>query len=593
IQDLNIYRGESPSGSTASGGVLLPRTGSSSGRSIILPHFGMVSDSTAWKWISLSLAVALILMIGAFVTYKVLNKPAAAIAPMTVIIADFDNHTGESIFTGTLESSLKLVLQGASFINAYDRTRLSELGAGAVTGTLDSGKAQTIAANQGLNVMVSGTLDRIGSGYKLGLSAVQIVTGKTLVSETQNASGKDQVLSALTKLGEAVRKALGDSGSDSSQRLSMETLSATSLEAVHEYAAALDLLSQGKREDALKHFSEAVNRDQNFGLAYAGMAAAYHNLGRGQEAEKSIKLAITKIDQMTERERFRTRAFLYLQTGNQQKCGDEYAALLSKYPSDTGALNNMAICSAHLRQMPKAVEDMQRVNSILPKRATYHVNLSVYAAYAGDFQTAAKEAAATLQLNPSYTLGLQAQAFANLAQDQITQAGDAYRTMEKKSPSEAAIGLADLAIYEGRYRDAASLLAKGAEADTAARERESAADKSSALAYPQLLRGDKAAAMQAADKALGLSETPKTRFVAGRVFAALGETARAQTLADGLSKELPIEAQTYGELILGEIALKKGDSREAVQLFTKAKGVLDTWIGRFDLGRAYLEARAF
>src|SRR5262249_12027406 len=124
IQDLNIYRGESPSGSTASGGVLLPRTGSSSGRSIILPHFRLASDSTAWKWISLSLAVALILMIGAFVTYKVLNKPAAAIAPMTVIIADFDNHTGESIFTGTLESSLKLVLQGASFINAYDRTRL-------------------------------------------------------------------------------------------------------------------------------------------------------------------------------------------------------------------------------------------------------------------------------------------------------------------------------------------------------------------------------------------------------------------------------------------------------------------------------------
>jgi hypothetical protein len=99
--------------------------------------------------------------------------------------------------------------------------------------------------------------------------------------------------------------------------------------------------------------------------------------------------------------------------------------------------------------------------------------------------------------------------------------------------------------------------------------------------------------MQAAGKALDLSETPKTRFVAGRVFAALGETARAQTLAAGLSKELPIEAQTYGELILGEIALKTGDSRGALDIFNKARGLLDTWIGRFDLGRAYLDAGAF
>jgi tetratricopeptide (TPR) repeat protein len=553
----------------------------------------MMGESSAWKWISVCLAVAMLVLGGAFLAFRVLNRPAAPIAPMTVIIADFNNHTGEPAFNGTLESTLRLALQGASFINAYDRTRVAELGVGALSGPLDDSKAQGIAANHGLNVMVSGALDRIGSEYRVSVRAVQIVTGKVVTSAGETASSKDQVLFALAKLGTVVRKALGDSTSDSAQRLSMETLSAASLEAVHEYAAALDLLSQGKLDEALKHFSRAVDLDENFGLAYTGMAAASHNLGRGRDAEKYIKQAITKIDHMTERERFRTRAFLYLQTGDQQKCVDEYAALLSKYPSDTGALNNMAICSAHLRQMPKAVEDMRQVLTILPKRALYHLNLSVYAAYAGDFQTAAKEAAVALQLNPSYGPGLQAQALASLGLEQISQAADAYHALEKIRPSDAATGLADLAVYEGRYRESIGILEKGAEADTATGKKENAADKFCALAYTNFLRGDEFGALTAAGKALAISEAPKTRFVAGRIYVGLGDVARAQALADGLSKEFQIEPQTYGELIRGEIALKNGNGRDAVQSFTKANSLLDTWIGRFDLGRAYLEIAAF
>jgi tetratricopeptide (TPR) repeat protein len=85
----------------------------------------------------------------------------------------------------------------------------------------------------------------------------------------------------------------------------------------------------------------------------------------------------------------------------------------------------------------------------------------------------------------------------------------------------------------------------------------------------------------------------KTRFVAAQIFAAAGETAKAQELAMGLSSELQIEPQAYAKLIQGEIALKNSDGREAVRLFTEANNLLDTWIGHFDLGRAYLETGAF
>lgn len=560
-------------------------------RSIVTPPMKMMAESHTGKWIAISVGVAALLMAAGYGGYRLMNRPAKPVAPMTVLISDFSNHTGDPVFSGTLESTLKLALEGASFINAYDRTRMRDLGLKALTGPLDDAKSQEIAAGQGLNVVVSGSIDRSGANYQLSVRAIQTITGKTLANAEETAASKDQVLFAVTKLGTDVRKALGDATSESSQRFAMETLSAASLEAVHEYSLALDDLSNGKNEDAQKHFSQAVDLDANFGLAYAGMAAASRNLGQQQEAEKYIKEAVTHIDHMTERERYRTRAYLYLVLGDEQKCVDEYGTLLQRYPSDTGAYNNIAICSTYLRNMPKALEEVRHAVTILPKRATYHVNLAFYSAYAGDFQTAAKEAAATLQLNPSYPSGLQAQAFASLGMDQPNDAREAYQKLEKISPSDADIGFADLAIYQGRFKDAVSILEKAADEDP--RNPDAAADKLSALAYVQLLRGQKADALRATNQALGLSKTVKTRFLAARNYASLGEMEKAQALAAGLSSELQVEPQAYGKLIQGEIELKNGDGRAAVQAFTEANNILDTWIGRFDLGTAYLQLGAF
>lgn len=560
-------------------------------KSIVTPRIATMSESKTGKWIGIAVGVAALAMAGIYGGYRLLNRPAAPVAPMTVLISDFNNHTGDAVFSGTLESALKLSLEGASFINAYDRTRMRDLGLKALSGPLDDSKAQQIAASQGLNVVVSGSIDRRGADYDLSARAVQTVSGKEVAHAEATASSKDQVLFAVTKLGTAVRKALGDATSESEQRFAMETLSAASLEAVHEYSIALDDLSSGKNDDARKHFSEAVDLDPNFGLAYAGMAAASRNLGEEQEAEKYIKQAVTHIDHMTERERYRTRAYLYLVVGDEQKCVDEYGSLLQRYPSDTGAYNNVAICLTYLRNMPKALDEIRRAVAILPKRATYRVNLAFYSAYSGDFQTAAKEASATLQLNPSYPSGLQAQAFASLGQEQPRQAEETYRKLEKISPSDASIGLADLAIYEGRFNDAVKLLQNGVNND--AHNPDAASDKLLAVAYVHSLSGKKDAALAAIKNALSLSKTVKNRFLAARDYAALGEAASAQELASGLSSELQVEPQAYGKLIEGEIALKKGDARQAVASFTQANNLLDTWIGRFDLGRAYLELGAF
>jgi tetratricopeptide (TPR) repeat protein len=543
------------------------------------------------RW-TYSIAATAILAFAASSVVLWRRDPAKPHSPVTILIADFTNNTADPVFSGTLESTLKLVLEGGSFISAYDRTRMRDLGLPSVSGALDESKAQEIAANQGLNVVVSGALERRGADYELSLRAIQTVTGKVLANAAETVSGKGQVLFAVTKLGTTVRKALGDDASESTQRLSMETLSATSLEAIHEYAAGLDTLSSGKDDEAYRRFSQAVDLDSNFGLEYAGMAITSNNLGRPQDAEKYIKVAITHIDRMTERERFRTRALLFLLIGDAQKCVDEYGALLARYPADTGAYNNTGSCLIGLHNFPKALEEMRRAVAILPKRATYHVNLSIYSSFAGDFQTAAKEADVTLALNPSFAGGF-ALAFAKLGQGQLTQAAAAYRELETIRSWDAANGLADLALYEGRFGEAVTILQKGAAADQAARRSDDAAYKFALFAYTELLRHEKGPALEAAKSALGLSKRVKTRFLVAQVFAAAGEVATAQALAAGLGSETQIYPQAYAKLIEGEAALKNGDAREAVKLFSEANRLSDTWIGRYDLGRAYLEMGAF
>ncbi len=562
-------------------------------KKLVTPRVAMMEESQVKKWIGVAATAAAVLGGIGYGAFRYLNQPTGPVTPKTVMIADFANHTGDPVFTGTLESTLKLALEGASFISAYDHARLRDLGLPASADALDAAKAQSVAVSQGLNVVVAGALDKSGTSYQLSLRAIQATTGEVITTAEETAEGKDQVLSAVTKLAASVRKALGDSTTESAQRLAMESLSAGSLEAVHEYSLALDALSHGKNEDAFGRFSRAVDLDNGFGLAYAGMASTSHNLGKEQDAEKYNKEAITHIDHMTERERYRTRASLYLRLGDYKKCVEEYGDLLAKYPADTGAYNNMAICSTKLRKLPKALEEVQKAVQILPQRAMYHVNLSLYSSYASDFQSGDKEAARTLELNPSYASGFLAQAYAALGRGDAAGAIAAYQKLQAVSPSDAAMGLSDVAVYEGRYKEAVDLLERGAAADQAARKPDAAADKLTMLAYAQLARGQKPAAAQAAAKALELSKAVKVRFLAARIFVEAGEEAKAKDLATGLSSEVLLEPQAYAKVIDGEVALKAGDAKEAVQMFTEANNLLDTWIGRFGLGRAYLELGSF
>jgi eukaryotic-like serine/threonine-protein kinase len=148
-------------------------------------------------------------------------------------------------------------------------------------------------------------------------------------------------------------------------------------------------------------------------------------------------------------------------------------------------------------------------------------------------------------------------------------------------------------VYEGRFSEAARILEASAAADVKAEEPDRASTKFAALGYAHLLRQQKAPAIAAAEQALKHSKIPKIRFLAARTFVETGQLPRATALADTLASELQPEPQAYAKIIEGLLAMKSGKAREAIKPLIEANTLLDTWIGHFELGRAYFEAGAF
>ena len=543
--------------------------------------------------VAAALAALLVSVSGVAWWYTRQDIPPPAHDPVAVMIADFQNGTGDPAFDRTLEPALRIALEGASFIAAYDRTQMRNLGLPAVDGDLDEAAARQIALNQGFGVVLAGSLSRQGTGYQLSVRALEAVTGNVIRSSQAVASDRDQVLTVATRLATTVRTALGDETSQSAQMFAMETLNARSLDVIHEYAAAMEALNGGKYADALGSARKAADLDPDFGSAYGVMAAAARGLGQRQESENYIREAVARLDRVTERERYRIRGLSFLLAGDQRKCVEEYTALISRYASDATAHNNLALCASQLRDMPKAIAEMKEAVAILPKSVRQRSNLAVYASYGGDFETAEREAQELQKLDPMFPKGFTALAFAYLGQGRLNDAANVYEQLRTINASDAASGLGDMALFEGRLTDAVRLLETAAAADMTAKAPDRAADKLSLLAYTHLTRGQTRAALEAADRALASSQGAKTRFLAGRIFALGGNADRARELARTLGAELHAEPQAYAKIIEGNIALGAGNPREAIQALSEANQLLDTWVGRFDLGRAYLAAGAY
>ena len=551
-----------------------------------------------WKWIAAGVSALLLGLAGFVLQEQILTGPSTVQESVTLLVSDIDNATGDPVFNGALEPMFDVVLEDASFISAYNRGTARRIAGQLQPGTtrLDEDLGRLVAVREGINVVVAGSIAYHGTGYRISVRAVDAMSGNLLVTLESDAANRDGVLGAVRKLAAGIRSALGDTTPESVQLAAAETFTTTSLEAAHNYAIAQDLQLEGKWEEAIESYLQTIQLDPNLGRAYAGLAVAYYNSGQRQAAEKYYQQALARIDRMSDREKYRTRGGYYLMTRNAEKAVEEFSALVEQYPVDTAGIANLALAYFFRRDMAQALQQGRRAVEMRPKNVIQRNNVGLYAMYAGDFDSAIREQQAVLEINPSFVLAHVGMALPQLATNRLEEATATYNRVKELGPhgaSAASAGLADLALYEGRTSDAVALLEQGIAGDLANNNSGSAANKLTTLAHAHLLSGNSGAARAAADRAVSISKAMNVQFWTARVYLALHNQSKALARAKALGARLGADPQAYAKLIEGEIQLERGNANEAVKLFHQAQQLADTWLGRLDLGRAYLEAGAF
>jgi len=179
-------------------------------------------------------------------------------------VADFANHTGDPAFDGTLEPMFNVALEGASFINAYNRGTARKLAHKLPNPTdkLDEQQARLIATREGINTVIGGSIARQGRSYRVVVRAVDAVTGNVITQTQGNAANKDDVLRQLAKLAAPIRKALGDKTTESAQlERAGGAFTAASLEVAHQYGIARVVLHEEQPQVVHVWVGDVVDRE--------------------------------------------------------------------------------------------------------------------------------------------------------------------------------------------------------------------------------------------------------------------------------------------------------------------------------------------
>jgi tetratricopeptide (TPR) repeat protein len=245
----------------------------------------------------------------------------------------------------------------------------------------------------------------------------------------------------------------------------------------------------------------------------------------------------------------------------------------------------------------KAMEHGLKAVQLYPKNPRTRMNYAIYATYAGDLPTAEREARAVLeQSKTEYKAYIPLAAVAFAASD-TAKMREAYEGMQKTGAVGASIathGLADLAMYEGRWSDAEKLLVQGIAADEQAKGQALAkAAKLILLAELHLAMNRGPQAIRAAQDAVALTRESPTVVPAAFVFIRAGRPADAQAIARELGNDFQRRNRAYGAIIDGELARASGRYVEAAEAFNRAKGLSDLWLVRYALGRTYVDASQY
>jgi eukaryotic-like serine/threonine-protein kinase len=550
------------------------------------------------RFVSLLGVIAAILIVGTWWLVRT-PPPPPAHAPLPLLVADFDNRVNDPVFAGALEEALGIAMESASFITAFPRRQARQTAARIKAGDrLTESVARLISRSEGLKVILAGSIDRDGTGYKVSVRALdpgaEGPAARPLAEASARASTKADVLPALGTVAAKLRGALGETRTERARQAVGETFTAGSLDAMQAYVHAQQLALANDYKSALQAYDRAIALDPGLGRAYTGIAVIYTNIYKDErKADTYYKEAMRHVDRMTDREKYRTMgAYYLLGVRNYEKAIETYDALVRSYPADDVGHFNLALAMVNVGNLQGAVAEVRKGLEVHPGNSLQRYNYAVYSMYAGDFDTTIAQAKTLIAADAAFEYNHQPLALASAARGDIAGARAEYDRLAHLSAfgtSMARVGIADLEMYLGRPR--AALMALGVDGSTPDPSGNGTIAQQLVVAADVFLAlGDKARAAAAARRAIQASTHESILYPAARALIAAGVPGEARQVASTLENMLQRQTVAYARLIDGELALDERRTASAIEAFQDAQKRQDTWMSRFLLGRTYAQA---
>jgi eukaryotic-like serine/threonine-protein kinase len=529
-----------------------------------------------WKWLAAGAVMVCAVALTAVFYWRIHRAPKLTERD-TIVLADFDNKTGDPVFDDTLKQALTIQLEQSPFLNVLSDEKVEKtlkLMNRPANVRLTREVAQEICLRTNSKALLAGRVASVGDQYVIGLKAVNCQTGDTLASAEVEAENRNHVLKALSDVGTQLRAKLGESlASVQKFNQPLEEVTTSSLEALQAYTQGTMAANDPEK---VAYYKRAVELDPNFAIAYAGLGAA-----SGYEAglsSKYVSKAYELRDRVSLRERFSIESSYYeTVTGETEKYIQTYLEWIQSYPDDYVPHIGLSTAYAILGYYEKALEQAREAVRIQPGLESY--NTLAYCYLALNRMAEAKAELHRLQtINPDAPSVRQLQYYlAFFADDTATMSGVLKWAMGRPDAEPFIVLFQSSAeLYHGHLGKARELAQRAQEAAARSGAREAVAIMHVVHAPGEAAIGATVLARKSADEALALD--PKgngdVESPAALTFALVGEAAKARKLVEQINKESPLDTmvQTYTlPSIRASIELTSNHPREAIDVLKIAE----------------------
>lgn len=431
-----------------------------------------------WPWRFLW-ALAAVAVLTAVIWLSLRHFPNVPFAARDwVVLADFDNQTGEAVFDRALWTAFHIGLQQSAYVNVVSRSRMDRalfrMGKKNEE-RIDESLAQEICLREGARLLVVCSIAKLGSQYVISARLVDPRTSEPVRAYLERAGDHSQILDKIGALTRRIRWDLGESLRSihgSSRPLPLVTT--PSLHALKEFAEGGVLWRKGRYKEAVALYQSALSHDPDFAMAHAALAGAYltHVFYEPALAKNHFEKAIRNSSRITDRERLFIQAFYHAHMNHVDEAVRLYRELLARFPDDVTAHHNLGTLLM-LNDLPlEAAGHLREAIRLAPSGADTLINLATVSRQLGRPQEALQHYARAFELEPDWmTTG-------NINHEYgfgLVQAGDAaaarkvfHLALAKPEMTPRALrSLALLDMYEGKYREAEARLREAVARDAA------------------------------------------------------------------------------------------------------------------------------